>query len=134
MSAFDLLGLIINTNPAVSEIKEMFNGFSGMPHSLLNVVLKSLDEELLKKMATWSVSFAEEMNKISMPEDPGEDVTTPDYNEDFLDAVGATKWKGKKLTWAMIEEANNKITKAIKAENWEAAVLLGIRLAGGVPA
>lgn len=113
------LRMIGELDPTAVQITNLFIGLSKIDPKILKVILASIDEALLRKIANWAQAFAESMNRVTQqkhsPQGPG-------LSTDFDTVMSNTKWKGEKLTPELLDEVSNRITKAIKSENWTRAI------------
>ncbi len=131
-----LTELITGLNPSVGQIAGFFTAWRKMPTPILSVLVKSMDEEMLKKIATWTETFAKHLNDLG-PDAIDQDVLAKsiEYGDEteFFDVMNATKYIGPKLNEKNLREASNAATKAIKAQNWQDAVMVGMTLARMLP-
>lgn len=128
----DIISLISSVNPTVNEIVSLFKGFSKMSPSMYQFLLKAIDEHLLEKIAQWSQVFIKHVNDLG----PDailpyvlDDAEKPVSSDDFMSVMKDAEYRGPKLSASDLQEVSNAVTKAIKANDWEQAVQVGIGIA-----
>lgn len=136
MPAIDLLTLLSTVNPTVGEIESLFKGLSKISPSILQVLLKSVDENMIAKIAQWSTIYIGKVNDLGPA--PIDQNTMNESNEsadssNFMDVMKGTKYVGPRLSAQDLDTASNMLTKAIKANNWEQAIQVGIAIAQLAP-
>jgi hypothetical protein len=129
----DILGAF---NPTLGEITATLSGLSKIPTPVLVPFLKGLDEDMIRKLATWSDTFVKHINDLGPDRiSAGELAASMDYGTatDFFDVMSNTKFVGTKMDLETISQASNMMTKAIKGENWQQAIQVGLSLAKLMP-
>ena len=132
MLSVDILSLLSGLNPTFSEIESLFMAFTKAPTNIIQVLLKTVDEQMLIKLAKWSTAFAQHLNDVGTPVDPSQG-GVPNPSSSFMDVMNGTTFVGAKLTPQDLEIATNIATSAIKANNWEQAIWVGITLGKMLP-
>lgn len=129
----DLISVLGALNPTAGEITGLFSGFKAIPSPILQAILQGLDENVLRKLATYSSAFAKKINELGPTGvDPSVGENSP-HASDFFSTMNAAGYKGPKLDWDTLTAAADMITLAIKAEDWQQAVAVGMSLAKIVP-
>lgn len=133
----NLGNLLASLNPTSSEIAQLFWALGKVPPNVLRAIIKSLDEEMLRKFAIWSQTFIQYINDLGPaavdPESFRESLASSGMSGDFMHVMHNTRFTGPKLDLENVSRASNKITKAIKAQNWQDAVYVGLTLSKFVP-
>jgi hypothetical protein len=136
MIASDIITLLESFSPSVGDIASLFTGFSKMSPNMLNVIMQAMDGNLLEKIATWSQTFTNKLNDLG-PDAFNVDFITKSLqsadSDDFFEVMKATKYIGPTINSQDLDAASNAITTAIKAENWQQAIQVGLSLAQFLP-
>lgn len=130
---FNILGAIGGLNPATSQIASTMGLLGRIPQEIQQVLLGSLTEEMLQKLATWSTTFIDEVNKL--PECNPVNLrrlVDPHLDSDYFATMAQAGLDVPLLDAADLATINNTMTKAIKAENWKEAIGVALSIAGNI--
>jgi hypothetical protein len=128
----ELLDMLRNYVPHAGQVSQIYTVLGLLPKDFVPILLKGLDGEVVKKMAVWSTTFIEDLNQIQWPHVGDKDAGLADYEADYLSLTKGTRYEGLRLNFEDVEQAANAIAKAIKAQNFEDAVLAAIKLSSGM--
>lgn len=120
---FDFFGAL---NPSGAEVQQVFFGLGKLPPEVLKALVSSLDEAAIRKLANWAEIFVSQLNAVKRAQAFPEH--SPNYSDDFIAVMAGAKFLGDKLDLSTLDEAQNEMTKAIKAENWKQALWVGFSL------
>ena len=114
-----------------ADILRTFDAIAAMPPKVLKAVMAAMDEAMLEKLAEWSITFAEHLNRLDSEVDQQQTSVSgePDFSLNFFDVMGGTRFRGTRLSPRDLEVAHNEITKAIKVGNFKQGIWVGISLA-----
>jgi hypothetical protein len=130
---YNLLASIASLSPLPHQIATTMGLLGRIPEDIRGVLLSSLNEEMLEKIASWSTTFVEELNRlpncspISLRR-----LVDPTLDTEFFEVMARVGLDVPLLDAADLAEVNNAMTKAVKAENWKEAIGVALSIAGNV--
>jgi hypothetical protein len=120
-------------NPSIGEITQSLGLLNRVPASIRTALFDSLDEQMLRKLVDWSQTFVTEINKLPQVDHVSvRRLIDPNVSDDFLQTMSDASMDVPILEPGTLDEINNTMTKAIKANNWIQALQVGMWLAGAV--
>lgn len=121
--------LLTAFNPNHSQIVQTITSLGGMPEPFLKVILSLLDEGVMRRLGEWCQTYAQIVNDVHYKREDAESVRLSNYNSDYFKVMEETRYIGQRLGNEDLEYASNQMTKAIKAQNWREAIMVGVALA-----
>jgi hypothetical protein len=126
-----LADMLRNFVPHDGQVSQIYSVLGLLPTDFIPILIKGLDSEVVKKLGEWATLFADDLNKIAWPKVSEKPAGEPTYADDFYAITEGTRYEGMRLNAEILEEKANEITRAIKAANFEEAVMAGLSLASG---
>lgn len=121
--------LLTAFNPNHSQIVQVIKSLGGMPEPFLKVVLAMLDDGAMRRLGEWCQTYAQIVNDVHYKHEDSASMQASNYSGDFFEVMEQTRYVGERLGNKDLEVASNYMTKAIKAQNWREAIMVGIALA-----